>query len=391
MSLRIGIDACCWSNRRGFGRFTRELVASMVEEHPEHEFTLLLDQQTRVEGRFPAAARLAAVRTREQPTRAASAAGARRPADLLRLSLAASRLPVDIFFFPAVYSYFPILRRFPVLVAFHDAIAESLPHLVFSGRRARLFWNIKCRLAARQSRAILTVSESARQRIARAFGYPAGRIHVVPEAPAGIFRRIDDPALLARTRRRWGLPESGHMLLYVGGISPHKNLGGLVEAFAQVVGRVPAHLALVGDHAGDSFLGCYAELLASVRRLGLERHVTFTGFVPDEDLAALYNSATLLVQPSFDEGFSLPVAEAMACGLPVAASRRGALPELLGPDGLYFAPTAPAEMAAVLLRLLDDAGLREAQRARGLERAAGLSWSHAARRTVGLLEELHRG
>jgi len=391
LSVRIGIDGCCWSNRRGFGRFTRELVSRMVEEHPQHDFTLVVDQRTRAAGVFPKGARIAEVTTREQPTRAASAAGARSPADLWRLSRAASRLPLDVFFFPAVYSYFPLLRRVPVLTAFHDAIAESYPRLVFSSWRARAFWTLKCRLAARQSRAILTVSESARDGIARAFGYPPARIHVVREAPAAIFRRLDDLAALQRARRRFGLPAEAPLLLYVGGISPHKNLAGLLDAFARVASRQPCHLALVGDHSGDSFLGCYAELQEAVRRLGIAQRVTFTGFVPDDDLVALYSTATLLVQPSFDEGFGLPVAEAMACGLPVAASRRGSLPELLGAEGLYFDPLDPEDAAAVMSRILEDPALREAQRRRGLARAAELSWSRSARATLELLEALGRG
>lgn len=391
MRLRIAVDACCWSNRRGYGRFTRELVTCLVEEHPEHDFTLVLDRRTHDEGRFPAGARFAVVATHAQPTRAASAAGARSPADLWRLARAASSLAADVVFFPAVYSYYPILRRVPVLVAFHDVIAESHPGLVFAGARARLFWALKCRAAALQASAILTVSADARRRLARTFGYPEQRVHVVSEAPARLFHPIEDPAAQETARRRWGLPESGPLLLYVGGISPHKNLAGLLEAFALVAGRTPAHLALAGDHADDSFLGCHPELQALARRLAIEGRVTFTGYVPDEDLALLYSTATLLVQPSFDEGFGLPVAEAMACGLPVAASRRGSLPELLGPDGLYFEPTDAREMGAVLLRLLEDAELRRAQRQIGLARAAALSWSRTASRTLELLEELARG
>lgn len=391
MSLRIAVDACCWSNRRGFGRFTRELVSRMVDEHQNHEFTLVLDERTKADGVFPSAARFAVVPTSEQPTQAASASGARRPVDLWRLSRAASRLRADVIFFPAVYSYYPILRRVPLLVAFHDVIAESHPGLIFQGARARLFWALKCRAAASQSTALLTVSSDARSRIARTFRYPEERIHVVREAPSPIFRRIEDPALQGAARRRWRLPPETPLILYVGGISPHKNLAGLLDAFALIATRSPAHLALVGDYSDDSFLGCHSELVAKARALSLEDRITFTGFVPDEDLAALYGAATLLVQPSFDEGFGLPVAEAMACGLPVAASRRGSLPELLGPDGLYFDPTNAQEMSETLLRLLEDPALRREQSRIGLLLAREFSWSQAAARTVSLLEEIARG
>ena len=382
--MRIGIDACCWSNRRGFGRFTRELLTHIVTEHPRHEYTLLVDRATAEESRFPAGARVQVVATREAPTRAASAAGARSPLDLWRMARAAARLPLDLFFFPAVYSYFPMLRRVPTIVTFHDAIAESHPRLIFPGARARLFWNAKTWLAHRQASRILTVSRNSRARIAVAFGIQESSIDVVGEGPGDVFRPIRDLRALNSVLDRYRLPAAAPLVLYVGGISPHKNLDGLLRAFARLPER--AHLAIVGDHAGDSFYGCYPRLLELRARLGLEPRVTFTGFVPDEDLALLYNAATVLALPSFDEGFGLPAVEAMACGLAVVASRGGSLPEVLGPAGTFFDPRDQAEMAAALSRVLEDPKLRAGLSAEGLRRAALFSWSAAARDTVGLFE-----
>src|SRR5439155_23983655 len=110
------------------------------------------------------------------------------------------------------------------------------------------------------------------------------------------------------------------------------------------------------------------------QRLGLERRVTFTGFVPDADLTRFYRIATCLVLPSRDEGFGLPVIEAMACGTPVVASRAGALPELVGDAGLLVAPDGTEELVAALGRLLGDPELRAELRERGLRRARAFSW-----------------
>ncbi len=386
--MRIAIDACCWSNRRGFGRFTRELVTHMVREQAQHQYTLVVDTRTASEGEFPEGARLEVVATREQPTRAASAGGARSPLDLWRLARAASRVPADVFYFPAVYSFYPLLRRVPTVVTFHDAIAENHPRLVFPGLRSRLFWGLKCRLALRQADRVLTVSESARARIAEAFGRAEREIAVVSEGPSGIFRPLRDSTALGRVLERYGLPQALPLILYVGGISPHKNLGGLLEAFAHVVRETPSHLAIVGDTGGDSFFGCHRELVEQSRRLGLEGAVTFTGFVPNEDLVALYNAATVFVLPSFEEGFGLPAVEAMACGLPVAASRRGSLPEVLGEAAVFFDPDDASDIAAALFRLLRDDVLRRELRTAGPAHAARYSWSAAARHTVRLLEEV---
>lgn len=389
--MRIGIDACCWSNRRGFGRFTREIVTHMVAECPQHEYTLVVDRATAAESRFPPGARVEVVSTREQPTRAASAAGARSPLDLWRMARAAARIPLDLFFFPAVYSYYPMLRRIPTVVTFHDAIAENHPDLIFPGARARLFWKAKTWLAIRQASRVMTVSKSARARIAAAFRRPESSIPVVGEGPGDSFRPLDDPAAVRRVLERYGLPGALPLLLYVGGISPHKNLDGLLHAMARIQDERPSHLAIVGDHAGDSFHGCYPELLELRGRLGLEPRVTFTGFVPDEDLVVLYNAATVLAMPSFDEGFGLPAVEAMACGLPVAASRRGSLSEVLGSAGVFFDPRDHGEMAEALLRLLEDPQLRRDLAAEGLRRAQLFSWSAAARDTVRLFEETAAG
>ena len=116
--------------------------------------------------------------------------------------------------------------------------------------------------------------------------------------------------------------------------------------------------------------------------------VTFTGFVPDEDLVVLYNDATMLVLPSMSEGFGLPVVEAMACGLPVAASNRNSIPEVLGDAGLLFDPESHEQIAEAVGRLLGDEALRADLRARGLERAGLFSWKAAAHKMMGILEDV---
>ncbi len=389
LGVHIGIGACCWSNQRGFGRFTRELVPRMLEQFPGHDFTLVADRWTAEDAVFPGRARLEVVDTDAQPTRAASAAGARTPMDIWRLARAVSRVRCDVFFFPAVYSFYPILRRVPTVVTFHDATAEAFPGLIFPSRRSRLFWNLKTWLARKQADRLVAVSTSAKNEIARTFHYPAASIHVVSEGPSECFRPLDRAGPeVAHVRQRYGLPSEAPLVLYVGGISPHKNLDELLHAFSRLRRETVCHLVLVGDHANDSFYGCYPSLLGLCERLGLETSVTFTGFVPDEDLVALYSSATILVLPSLNEGFGLPAVEAMACGLPVAASDRGSLPEVLKTAGLYFDPNDREQMAGVMGLLLRDSDLRAELSSRDRERAREFSWDAAARDAVAVLEQL---
>lgn len=386
--MRFGIDACCWSNRRGFGRFTRELVAAMAKEPRGHELTLVVDGQTAAAWTLPEGCAVSVVATSEQPTQAASADGSRSLRDLWRMGRAATAFRFDAFFFPAVYSYYPLHRRVPTVVTFHDAIAEEHPELIFHGHRTRLLWNAKTWMARRQADRILTVSESARSRLCAVFGYRPEQVHVATEAAGREFRvlgRAERPAIEA-TLAAHHLPADRPLVLYVGGISPHKNLESLIDAMP----RLPAdvRLALVGDHEGDSFRGCHADLVARLDGLGLRDRVTFTGFVTNDDLVRLYNAARVLVLPSLDEGFGLPVMEAMACGLPVAVSDRGSLPEVAGEAGVLFDPLDPAAIAAAVTRILGDPGLSARLVASGLGRAARSSWAAAARTTLDLLEDV---
>jgi glycosyltransferase involved in cell wall biosynthesis len=254
-------------------------------------------------------------------------------------------------------------------------------------------WAAKTRLALWRAERILTVSETARGQIARVFRYPSSSISIVPEGPAPEFRVLDDRSSLEAVLKKHNLPSATPLILYVGGISPHKNLEGLLRALAALTRRRPSgwHLGIVGDYENDSFLGCYRELRDLAGELELNGRLTFTGFVPNDDLVALYNAACFLVLPSFSEGFGLPVVEAMACGLPVAASRGGSLPEVIGPAGALFDPENAEEMASVMEDLLRSSSRREQLRQSGLERVKRYSWSAAAQQTLSLFEEMVGG
>jgi glycosyltransferase involved in cell wall biosynthesis len=385
--VRIGIDVTCWQNARGFGRFTRELVRQLVEDHgARHEFVLVADRFTAGAAPFPPGVRVVVAGTREPSQRATG--GWRNPVDLLRLGWQAARCGADVFWFPAVAAFYPVLGRVPVVVAFHDAMTEERPELFFPTWRARRFWQIKMWMAGRQASALVAPSASARQRVAAALDWPLDRITSIGEAPAAVFGPTTDAAAIRAVRSRYGLPLETPLVLYVGGLEPHKNVGTLVAAMPEVSPGDPAgwHLVLAGEHRLDDPLGDPRQIVRLCRELGLAARVTLTGFVPDEDLALLYNAASVLVQPSLDEGFGLPVVEAMACGLPVAVSARGSLPEVVGDAGLTFDPHDRPAIARAVARLLGDAALRRELGARGLARAASFTWTESARRMIAVLE-----
>ena len=149
--------------------------------------------------------------------------------------------------------------------------------------------------------------------------------------------------------RRYGIDPAARFLLYVGGLSPHKNLGRLLAAFAAARAADPAvQLAIVGDFA-DVFHTETAQIRAQIEALGLQASVRLTGYVPDADLAYFYRAAYALVQPSLMEGFGLPPVEAMVSGTPVLSSTAGSLPEIVGPAGIYFDPFDVKGMGAAII------------------------------------------
>jgi glycosyltransferase involved in cell wall biosynthesis len=377
--MRIGIDGACWSNRRGYGRFLRELLRAVLVRRPEHRFILFID--TGVDPKDPELAALASdslevvgVATSAGAGEAATVSNHRSVADLLRMSRAVARTPYDVFFFPSVFSYFPILTRVPILLGIHDTMADRHPEFAFASGRQRLFWRAKVRLALMQSRMVLTVSEYSRRSIQQTLGVAAEKIRVVHEAPAAMFVPAEDP------------PEP--FVLYAGGISPNKNLVRLVNAFAFCAPLFPDYkLLLAGDCDSDGFKSSVEEVRAAVLRNGLGDRVVFTGFVPDEELKRLYQRTSVFAFPSLDEGFGLPPLEAMACGAPVVASKGSALSEVIGDAGVLVEPTDEAAIAAALQSVLSDANRARDLRARSLQRAAEFSWDRAAQRFLSICEE----
>lgn len=240
----------------------------------------------------------------------------------------------------------------------------------------------------RRADRIVTVSQNARQQISTVFGRPQASIEVITEGPATCFQRSDTTKPGSEVLKRYDLPENVPLILYVGGISPHKNLAMLVRAARRV--KQPWHLVLVGDYSSDSFFSSYKDVSELTRKLDLTDHLTFTGFVSDEDLAVLYNTATMLVLPSLSEGFGLPVIEAMACGLPVAVSNRGSLPEIVNAAGLLFDPSSEEEMSDAILQLLTNERLRNELRNKSQARAKLFSWENGARKMISILEEAAR-
>lgn len=389
--MRIGVDASCWTNKRGFGRFTRELLKALIAADRRNEYLFFSDRETALGSEFPKGVRVVPVRVKVAPIQAASAEGRRSLSDLWAMSREVLKHDLDLFFFPAVYSYFPVLNRTKIIVTIHDMTPKRYPDKIFSRKKMEVFWSLKEYLAVKQAKVILTVSEHSKREIQRYYGFRSDRIRTISEGPSAVFRLLPWDRRFSDTLGRYHLDPSQRYLLYVGGISPHKNLKGLAQAYFEVTSD-PAFsdvkLVVAGDYQKDSFLSDYSSLRDLIDRLDRDGRVIFTGYVDDEDLVCLYNGATLFVFPSLQEGFGLPGVEAMACGAPVAASNMGSLPEVLGDAGRFFDPNDPLEMVKVIKDILSDHEMRTAMSRRGLERAKLFSWDKSAKDLLDIFESM---
>ncbi|HEY3342008.1 MAG TPA: glycosyltransferase family 1 protein, partial [Anaerolineae bacterium] len=182
-------------------------------------------------------------------------------------------------------------------------------------------------------------------------------------------------------KEKYHLPD--HFLLWVGGISPLKNISNLLRAYAMVAGEIPHPLVMAGflrwKFTGD---------LQLIDTLGLKDRVIFTNYVPPEDIPALYNLADIFVFPSIYEGFGLPILEAMACGCPVITSTTGYAPEVAGNAGLLVNPYRPEEIAAAMRTVLGNDTLRQKMIRDGLLWVKHFNWEKTARETLSLFESM---
>lgn len=391
--ITIGIDATCWWNNRGFGRFTRMLLGAMFADPRAAEFVLFVDRPPAPEMKR-ANVRIVEVETASTVTAAAVADGSRSVGDLLAFRRAVAREKLDVMYFPAVYSWYPTGGHAPSVITFHDAIAERFPALVLPNWRGRMLWKAKIWLARRSAASITTVSAAARAEIVEHLGIAESRITVILEAPDPIFRPILDPRAKAEVRERFKLPAIARTIVYVGGFAPHKNLLGLLRGLAEAAANRlldDVHLVLVGDPKGDGFHSNTAELMAlAATDPRLAGRVHFTGYVSDDELVTLYCDATVVAMPAFSEGFGLPAAEAMACGTPVIAARGSAVEEIVGPAGLFFDPANVGDIARVITRVFADEQVLATLRDLSLPQAAKLSWPTAAAAMLDLLEATAR-
>lgn len=266
----------------------------------------------------------------------------------------------------------PLLKRRQV-ITIHDAAVYRVPqayHPLFAA-----FYKTVVGVVSRRAPLTVAVSAHSAREAARWFGTPAQRVRVVTEGWQHLDRQQADLSVLDRL----GL-QPGGFILGVSSPTPNKNFALLVQALERLGAAAPT-CVVVGAANQKVFQGGGAGPAGSAA-------LRYAGYVSDEALKALYQSAQAFVFPSFYEGFGIPPLEAMSCGCPVLASTADAVRETCGEAALYFDPHHADELAALLTRLRQEPALAAELRRAGLARAAEFSWQRGAHLNLDVLKEL---
>ncbi len=266
----------------------------------------------------------------------------------------------------------PLLRRGPLVVTIHD-LTHLLDRTYRSSLKVRLYAQPLMKLMAMRADHFFTVTEYTKNRMVEHLAVPADKITVAYNAAAPEFRPIDRQVSSAFVSRHLSL--DGPYILYVGNLKPHKNVACLLRAVALLRDRQNLNhkLVIVGDDRHGR-----AELQGLTQMLGIGDLVIFAGAASQDLLVNAYSSADAVVMPSFEEGFGLPVVEAMACGTPVICSQSASLPEVAGDAAEYFNPRSPEDLADVLDRVLRSPTRLAELRTKGFDRAKKYTWERCA-------------
>ncbi|HEY9898483.1 MAG TPA: glycosyltransferase family 1 protein [Pantanalinema sp.] len=302
------------------------------------------------------------------------------PREQVVIPMLAERLKPDLFHSPSMVAPFFLPAGCKRVMTLHDTIPLSYPEGFRLDERLgwALYYALSIKPVLARTDHLITVSEFSKQDIVRHTGFSPERISVVYNWLEANFGPVSDEAAEA-VRERHSLPE--RFVLALGSEYKYKNMAGLLHAFKAIAPRHPG-LSLVLK------IGKPMRLAGLVSELGLSDRVRFLGFVPDDELPALYRAAEVFAFPSFYEGFGLPPLEAMLCGTPVLASTASSVPEVVGDAALNADPADGGALAEALERLVSEPGLREDLRRRGLAQSTRFFEQRGVQETLDVYDRL---
>ncbi|MGD2279429.1 MAG: glycosyltransferase [Candidatus Omnitrophota bacterium] len=370
--MRIGVDVREFKRDTytGLRSILRNFVANAIKDVKEHEFIFFGNQYTEFES-LP-----------EKGKKIILQEGMTFWWDQVQLPYALLENEVDVFFSPYIKT--PLWRACPYV----NTLADIIP-LIASRYRGvksfleKIYFIVYAFLCSRRASKIVTLSNDSKEKISREFLIDPSKVEVV-------YPSVERPQSLeyickstAEVKAKHGV--TGSYLMYVGNFKAHKNLDKLVNAFdllpAELKNRYK--LLLVGGAEKD-----VDEMRNKLEVLGLAGQIIPTGAISNQDIFSLLAGASLFVFPSLAEGFGIPPVEAMALGVPVAASGIAPMTEVLGDAAVFFDPHSPEDISKAINRLLTEKGLREKCIERGYEQVSKFDPAEMTKKIIGVLEDI---
>lgn len=361
--MKIGIDARMFLNpKTGVGQYVANLLRAFAEVGPENEYYLYAPRPFKLslpEGPFY---------MRIIPSRRS----------LWWMQVVLPRFLVQDgidLYWGGNYAVPFLPRRIKKVVTLHDFVYKKYPGTL--PVRTALHLRVALPLYLRSCHHVLVPSQNTAIDLQETYRFPGEKITVVHLAAGSAFFNKMEEKEVQDVLAKYNLSKG--YLLYVGAVEPRKGVDTILKTLGVYRERNSECPFLV--IAGP--LGWKTKKIVSlVSELDLEKTVRFLGYVPDEDLPALYKGASIFLYPSLYEGFGLPVVEAMASGVPVITSRAASLPEVAGDAALFVNPGDEKELSMQLEKLLQDPVLRQEMGRKGKAQAERFSWLQTAKKTL---------
>ncbi|AXI24804.1 glycosyl transferase family 1 [Methanofervidicoccus sp. A16] len=275
-------------------------------------------------------------------------------------------------------TYFKIKQQYVYTI--HDLTPILFPNEHKNGKY--LIYKLLLPKTLRTADKIIADSYNTKKDIIKYFKIPEDKIKVIHLGVDEKYKPLSEEEINS-IKKKYSI--NYPFILYVGTLEPRKNIPTLIKAYYKLKKQGLPHKLVITGKKGWK----YKSIFETIDKLNLQKDIIFTGYVPEEDLPALYNAADLFVYPSIYEGFGLPPLEAMACGTPVITSNTSSLPEVVGDAGIMVDPYDVDGLSKAMYEVLTNDGLREELRKKGLERAKLFSWKECAEEHLKVYEEVY--
>lgn len=280
----------------------------------------------------------------------------------------------------------PLNLSIPLVVTVHDIIylekwnfTKGTAYQIVGNLYRR--WNVPP--VVRKSSMVITVSDFEKRRIREHFHLSENQIRTVYNGVGTHFRRVTDTTVLKSVKEKYKLPDN--YVFYLGNTDPKKNMIGVMRTLSHLRKNNQLNFQLLMLDIDRDFLHRMANEIGDPDVLS---YISFVGYVPNQELPAIYSMAKLFLYPSLRESFGIPILEAMACEVPVVTSNTSSMPEVAGDAALLADPNDPVDIARQVLSLLNDEKLGQVLVTKGLQRSGQFSWRNNALQTLTIYDSL---